>query len=67
LVEVLIKDVGRWEGVARTLRDQNQKLLEIKIEPESVIVEAEIVEPKKEATPTPTEKKGFFKKLFNFR
>ncbi len=60
----LIKDVGRWEGVARTLQDQNQKLLELKPEEESDITEAEIVEsaPKEKA-----EEKGFFQKIWNFK
>ncbi len=61
----LIKDVGRWEGVARTLQDQNQKLLELKPEEESEIEEAEIIEPK--PSEEKADKKGFFQKLFNFK
>ena len=62
----LSQDVGRWEGVANTLKDQNQKLLEVKTEPKSEIVEAEIITP----DPAPeekAEKRGFFQKLFSFK
>ena len=62
----LSQEVGRWEGVANTLKDQNQKLLEVKTEPESEIVEAEIIEPKS-APKEKAEKRGFFQKLFNFK
>ena len=59
-IEVLIQDVGRWEGVARTLQDQNQKLLEFKPEDKSEIEEAEIIEQE-------PEKIGIFQKIINFR
>ena len=59
-IEVLIQDVGRWEGVARTLQDQNQKLLEFKPEDKSEIEEVEIIEQE-------PEKIGIFQKIINFR
>lgn len=62
----LIQDVGRWEGVARTLQDQNQKLLELKPEDKSEIEEAEIIEPEPEPEKK-AEKIGIFRKIINYR
>ena len=62
--KMLIQDVGRWEGVARTLQDQNQKLLELKPEEENGIEEAEIIEPISEKK---AEEIGMFRKILNFR
>lgn len=55
----LSQDVGRWEGVARTLQDQNQKLLALK--PEEEREEAESAPEKK------AEKVGIFQKILQFR
>ena len=59
--------MGRWQGRATTLEEQNIKLLEVSTaEDENNIVEAEIIE----AEPEPekkAEKIGIFKKILNFR
>ena len=60
----LIHDVGRWQGRATTLEEQNIKLLEVSTADESNIVEAEIIEPEPEKK---AEKIGIFQKIINFR
>ena len=62
----LIQDVGRWQGRATTLEEQNIKLLSINAENENNIVEAEIITPEP-APEEKAEKKGFFQKFFSFK